>query len=244
MDSPLEGINEKLKRAEANILNLYLRVNSFLDSGEHRTIPYPDLKGFCDALKYHSTRSVPVEFSILAGEVIYQLRSSLDHLVWQLVLANGRKPTTRSEFPIFEVKPSEKFVAQGFGGKIKGISPSAAAAIKGLQPYQSGIKASNEPLWILHDLSRIDKHHELLLVVGTIKLNLQHGGIYVHDGPAELLPKLFGFKSNVDVHQKLAPTISFVKFGSDQKRPLIEGLVFLWANVRKIIRDFSKEFPR
>ena len=36
------------------------------------------------------------------GEVAYNLRSGLDHLVWQLVLANGETPDTRPSSRFFK----------------------------------------------------------------------------------------------------------------------------------------------
>src|SRR5688572_14957705 len=44
---------------------------------------------------------VPLIFSILAGETVYQLRSALDHLVYQLVISETKQPPTfNSAFPI------------------------------------------------------------------------------------------------------------------------------------------------
>ena len=47
---------------------------------------------------------IPPGFPLIAGEAAHQLRSALDHLVWQLVIANtGATPTgTKSGFPIFK----------------------------------------------------------------------------------------------------------------------------------------------
>ena len=46
------------------------------------------------------TPDAPIEWSIILGEILYNLRSALDHLVWQLVLANGQTPGRHNEFPI------------------------------------------------------------------------------------------------------------------------------------------------
>src|SRR5271166_2457912 len=158
---PLDGVREKLNRAEHNIVNLKKEADSFLDSGDYRAIPDDNENAFRRALEYHSTRSVPARFSVLAGEIVYHLRSALDHLVWQLVIANRATPGHSHEFPIFKAKPLKK---DHFEKKIRGVSPRTAAIIESLQPYRAGTAADNDPLWILHDLCRIDKHRELVIV--------------------------------------------------------------------------------
>jgi hypothetical protein len=40
------------------------------------------------------------DFGIIVGDIAHNLRSSLDHLVWQLVLQNRRLPSRRNQFPI------------------------------------------------------------------------------------------------------------------------------------------------
>ena len=44
--------------------------------------------------------TAPISWSVSFGEILYNLRSSLDHLVWQLVLANGQTPGRHNAFPI------------------------------------------------------------------------------------------------------------------------------------------------
>src|SRR4051794_5967241 len=47
---------------------------------------------------YYPTRSIPTDWSVILGEFFYNLRSALDHVVYDL------GPVTFSEFPIFTVK--------------------------------------------------------------------------------------------------------------------------------------------
>jgi len=42
----------------------------------------------------------PLRWAVLLGEFLYDLRSSLDHLARALVIANNRKPTKKTEFPL------------------------------------------------------------------------------------------------------------------------------------------------
>jgi hypothetical protein len=104
----------------------------------------------------HLSMYTVLPFDVLpaAGDVIHNLRSALDHLANQLVLANGSQPSLRTEFPIakdFRTYKTEK------RAKVKGMSKRAKAAIDALKPYKGG----NDALWRLHDLDNIDKHRSL-----------------------------------------------------------------------------------
>ena len=44
------------------------------------------------ALPQNRPSDIPMNWSVLAGDICYNLRSSLDHLVWQLVMDNSETP--------------------------------------------------------------------------------------------------------------------------------------------------------
>jgi hypothetical protein len=119
---------------------------------------------------------------LVAGEAIHQLRSSLDHLAWQLVEANGGTPGTHTGFPIHEVPPKDK---RAFTAKVKGMSTSAENLVEATQPYHS----RNDGLWKLSKLDNFDKHN-LLLVVGyglcRFGFGYTHPALRTEDGQAFL----------------------------------------------------------
>jgi hypothetical protein len=47
------------------------------------------------------------------------------------------------------------------GAKLKGMHPNARKAIEKLQPYHRKDAYVADPLWIIHELDRIDKHRRL-----------------------------------------------------------------------------------
>ena len=63
---------------------------------------------------------------MILGEILYDLRSSLDHLVWQLVLANGQTPGRHNEFLITTDHQSWQ---QTKGRALKGVSKRHEAMI-------------------------------------------------------------------------------------------------------------------
>jgi hypothetical protein len=104
----------------------------------------------------------PRYISVLAGDCLYNLRSTLDHLVWQLVLANPpQRPHNRNMFPI--CTSSGAFDEQIKKGRLDGVAEPAIALIKGLQPGN----ARDHPLFILGKLHNIDKHQALNLVMAV-----------------------------------------------------------------------------
>ena len=78
---------------------------------------------------------------LLAGEILYQLRSSLDHLVHQLVILSGNAKklnnSRRHQFPIFERKADYDKRA---GGMIDGVSKNIANLVEEQQPIRPSAK--------------------------------------------------------------------------------------------------------
>jgi hypothetical protein len=97
------------------------------------------------------------------GDALHNLRSSLDHLAWQLVLAAGTElPGVHTCFPIWDpAKRGPKFLKKS----VQGMSPDAKKDIADLKPHKGG----DDRLWLLHELDRLDKHREIL-GIGTLHL--------------------------------------------------------------------------
>ena len=98
------------------------------------------------------------------GEILYNLRSALDHLVWRLVLVNGEEPGRHNAFPIVNDESKWDEVKTR---KLKGLSRDVAARIERLQPYTGGIGLQFNVFAFrtLHTLCNIDKHRYLMLAV-------------------------------------------------------------------------------
>ena len=115
---------------------------------------------------------VPISWSVQTGEILYNLRSALDHLVWQLVCANGQTPTTDNQFPIADDLDAWK--RSSTRRRLKGISDGAKQAIQYLQPFNPTmvLPTNGQPrpfdaqtFRTLRDLCNIDKHRHLHLII-------------------------------------------------------------------------------
>ncbi len=161
----LLGIRAKIERAKEHIGNLESRVRTFRETNPYRIGVEVDPQSGKRRYKVRVVASPPIDLGLLAGEAVHQLRSSLDHLAWQLVKANNGTPDPRTFFPIKDAAPVSTQDKKAFQAKIKGMDPGAKAIIERLQPYQS----RDLDLWILHRLDNIDKHQVLFLVACDVK---------------------------------------------------------------------------
>ena len=109
---------------------------------------------------------VPIEWSVRIGEILYNLRSALDHLVWRLVITNGDTPGRHNEFPIVnDITEWDSHKSR----KLRGVSSRVENMINRLQPYFGGMNLSFDvsAFWTLATLCNIDKHRHLNLVVAV-----------------------------------------------------------------------------
>lgn len=110
----------------------------------------------------------PVRISLVAGDLIHNLRSALDYLVWQLVRSEGGVGGTHTAFPIClsesEFDRRVRNPPKNRKSPLHGIDPSGDkwALVDRFQPYHAGHQADVEPLSALAALSNRDKHRSLL----------------------------------------------------------------------------------
>lgn len=104
----------------------------------------------------------PVALALVAGDVVHNARSALDHLAHDLVLAGGGYPSKHTSFPITEK-------GEGWGSaaskSLKGAKPDARQVLMDLRPWKGG----DPDLWQLHHLDIVDKHRLLLVALAQMR---------------------------------------------------------------------------
>jgi hypothetical protein len=246
-DHPFNGIFEKLKRADENILILKAEIDAFTKAGDYPVLPHPDHEMWQEAVDYHKNKLIPKRFSVLAGEIVHHLRSSLDHIVWHFSNETARvKAQNTIEFPFFKKKPSGRALDR-YDGKIQGITdPGVRDLIEKLQPYNVGADDPDDFLLIVHDMDRFDKHRELVIV---------HPTAYVTVPPdrPDLIRKFELYKQKklpvtelmeisraLKNYGEVSPSISFRQFGKRESQPVIAGLGKLFIEVRTVVDLFAR----
>lgn len=109
-------------------------------------------------------KPIPVQLGLIAGDCLQNARSSLDYLIWELVLAAKHHPGDRHMFPICTTGASFKKALKS--GRLENIDPAAIAVVDTLQPYQAGeMDSPAVPLAVLDNLVNVNKHRRVLLTV-------------------------------------------------------------------------------
>ena len=253
----LDGCLAKIKRADENIAGLNVEIGQALDT--YRLVRQPQLRSFAGRIQPPANeQETLIRFGVLAGEIIHHLRSSLDHLVWQLVRVRGEYPlTAHLEFPIF-LDP-EKFKSAA-PRKIQGVPSDAATLIEQAQPYHRG--GENDPLWILHDLDIHDKHRVLIVTASAmtmytrfdqtgqfrgftlLKPSAPEPGVEIHPAYFPFAPLDYRADSpEVNVNPQEAFQIVFRDFGLAKYEPVIPRLSELSQFVAFYARAFGRFFP-
>ncbi len=148
------GALQKLNRAKAHLNALDADLNA--EGGPYRLTVEPDAERGYYLVKAIRVRETN-DWALLLGDFLHNVRSALDHMVWQLVLANDERPSRSNEFPI-AVDPG------WFDRKAKrylaGVHDDAIAVIRSLQPFRVSDEGKRklDPLWLLNELENVDKH--------------------------------------------------------------------------------------
>jgi hypothetical protein len=180
------GARLKTRRAHNHLVALEKRVQRFVDSEPYAIYSEKDPPArehivFLKVLKPPRLE----DWAIVAGDVLHNLRSALDHIVWELAIRHLGKPPyplerdwKRLAFPIFREKcvylygpdkKATKKILRGSGlDQIRSVDPAFQALFKSLQPFRDGPKRDRNPLQVLHELELIDKHRALPVLLSVV----------------------------------------------------------------------------
>lgn len=154
---PAESFVLKLERAQEHLETLSRELNEFLKDD-----PQPIVRRV-DGQRVEFVAEVrepfPPRLALLAGDVLQNARSALDHVVWRLA---GDKASSESSFPLYSDIAAYRAVVHR---KLKGVGDPARGIIEGLQPYNG--TDQGKALGLLHDLARKDRHRDLHVLGGV-----------------------------------------------------------------------------
>jgi len=162
--SALSDVREKIKRADKHIADLQIAISEFTSTEPYSITVDVETEPASPLVHILKADPVPPEISLIAGDAIQNLRSSLDYLACVLVRRNGGIPGKLTEFPIFDQPIATPNIETRFSGKVKGMRKEVIDKIRDIHPHQGG----DNLLWRLHRLNIIDKHNMLVAVWGNI----------------------------------------------------------------------------
>lgn len=172
----VSGARLKVDRARRHLVDLQLQVATWRVAAPAPTFTVEALDdGHAHVVRVVEVPDVPVEWSLVLGDVVHNLRSALDLLAWQAVIAGGGSPSKRTAFPVFSRNVND-VGDKGVTVALKGAAPRLVESIRRFQPFnrcETREALRNDALWVLHNLDIEDKHH-LLVVCAAVLRGITH----------------------------------------------------------------------
>lgn len=151
----LSAARLKLERAEHHLKALQALLDTYVRCNAHRieTVQEEGVPGLT-VLAYFE-RPLPAEVPALVGDVLANLRISLDCLAVASIVGNHVTPDQGVRFPIY---PDESQFEQHIGAELRGASPSFLAHVRELKPY---LNETDSRLYVLEHLLGLDRTRPL-----------------------------------------------------------------------------------
>lgn len=252
MTHPLDGSRARIERAGDHLealdttLARWAKYGSFRISGEHD----PDTGEY--VMRIYSQRQPPVPpptiASVMVGDALNSLRSSLDYVVWQLAEAPSRK----NQFPVCDSPELFKEKRERY---LCSVPQKLWAKFEAYQPYPD--RDDMRSLGILAKLNDADKHRLLLpaamasasgrgkfTVSGLDSMTVKgRDWVPFEDGAEIYRMRLVPHSgSNVDVKADVPYTVLFADPESGVAIT-IGDLRMLVIGVSNVVESFAEDFP-
>lgn len=172
VEANLDGVRVKLLRAKDHVNELRSQLGPLATEATRSIVAAPD-EDDPSMLVYRVTRVPDIDpvIAAIAGDIVHNLRSALDHLAWQLVLLDNGQPTDKTAFPLHGSPTNQHGNARMLTIQPGISNPQIIAAVKAMQPYTEanyGHDPRTDALGIIGRLDNIDKHRLLLTVVHAL----------------------------------------------------------------------------
>jgi hypothetical protein len=267
MAHPLSGPRAKVQRAKLQIRLLEQRWERFANLQAYRAIVAernPRSGKHCIRLAGYIPP--PLEFSIIVGEIAHNLRSALDQLFCELVIAH--KNGTISDcndpgvsFPIYTAGPTARRHCFPTSKLSKQIGASWTARLAARQPYKRGNGHRRNVLWHLREMNDFDKHRRIPLAGLRMRhgmvsaplglpgapfagwdLRLTHRRVTLENGAKIGEVSTGGYQGEMHVESEIAPQIVFGK-GCEtiEGQPVLDLLLAIANHVHDIIESFAED---
>lgn len=148
-------ILEKFKRSQKHVGDFQIAADLFRDSNRDHVGKNTDAQTGDITYYLKSVPEVPDSITVIFGDAIHNLRSTLDHLASAMEVAAGETPDKYTGFPIFDSPEGYRDCPPT---KIKGLREPCKRTLDRIEPYKTG---NGHRLWQLHQLDVIDKHRML-----------------------------------------------------------------------------------
>lgn len=158
-----DATKEKVEWAERQISDLEAGFGAFLNAGHCTWDSTPDPADGNLAIEASCLEPIPLELTLMLGEVINNLRAALDHATGELIGIDANTQDVKIIFPV--TTKQEDFVTRI--RQIKTRRDDTRAFLMSLEAYQGG---TGKLLYALEQLDITSKHAVLTPIIGVAKI--------------------------------------------------------------------------
>jgi hypothetical protein len=253
----LLGCRAKIGWAQRHFDTLKTYIDDFSARNKHVVVVESDAQGLRYLARVKNPPTIPaVEWALLIGDCVHNLRSALDYLVWELAGADPDDKTTM--FPIF-LDP--KRYAKDAPRRLARLSDEVRTLVEKLQPYNSTTYGPphKSGLWGLQTLDAADKH-QLLTITAVVpesgnmvftvpseaevprfqirgfEVPLEHDAVVAEMTFGDATPKM-------DMRAEITPNVAFGEsLGFGRKMSVLVSLPRIIDDVERIGLLFKQRF--
>jgi len=248
----LDNVTHKIFRAAQHFQTLTSELEGYFKTNPGHLVAEQQTNPLEITATFQAKGPIPALIPIILGDCLQNLRSSLDYLVWELVLAANGNPGKKHAFPICET--AALFKQNVTSGRLDGVPKDAVTQIESLQPYQLGKDWQKATLWVLNEFNNINKHRRILLTVlrgGESKNNIDvvnvegqlwaRGPMPSFDENAEIGPLPINTERQVQMNKQIFACVTFDE-GSAKGREITTCLKTMLQEVEKNVVPTFRAF--
>jgi hypothetical protein len=239
----LKGVRVKIARASKHLEEFKAELDEFRRIPPYTIISQLDPDTGDQIWKVEGEPVQPPPFPVI-GDILYNFRSALDHLAWQLVLKAGGRPGRRTEFPIFNCPD---LWSRDSPRDMQGMNQAMKHLVKAHQPCFGPNPHRNLAMWSLQEYGNTDKHRTIITTVAGFSNTMfwfpgGSGPIDTHEGPVQKDTVLARFvPSEMKEQLSIMPSIAFndpPATGQDVN----DILGFIELRVTRLVDEFESAF--
>jgi hypothetical protein len=238
--SPFHGAFLKLQRAALHREALEREIDEFFRHEPDRVVSHVNDQGQREP--FLRGDPLPPRWSAIAGDCLQNLRSALEHVAWACARRHTGKPPSAVTFKITRTESHWiHYGTTGAGRDNEAALGDAWRALREVQPYNRGpVNPDEDPLWVLNELARIDRHLTLHLVVVRVEGSMAVFGPLEKVGNVVTGPDLW--RGRLVVGPRIDDPTAGVTF--DPPSPNVHSYYYMTFNVAcDPDGDVAKGFP-
>lgn len=235
MSSAFDTIEAKIDRAGEHLDALIRDIRDWGESDPFRLVSEPGRPSTEHHVRiYFSQEPRLAHWGLIFGDMVHNLRSAMDHIVWHFATREVAVPKRTTAFPIYTDADKYAGTGPGLGGRQAGVykitditDAAVRALIEQAQPYNFADGYQASPLYWVQEFDTTDKHKLIVPAVVTphaaeaiMRTGTRSGQVTAnaHIGPlvdgADVLSITSEYDVEVDVDPKLAIAVTLDIAGS------------------------------